>query len=71
MFTTDLVNLYNMNIFKTSLYIYIFHNEKCRLAQSIFIYVKMTKMFKISYCTKIYTEEATRSQSCVINFEKI
>ena len=29
MFTTDLVNLYNRNIFKTSLYIYIFH-EKCR-----------------------------------------
>ena len=31
MFTTDLVNLYNRNIFKTSLYIYIFQNEKCRL----------------------------------------
>ena len=31
MFTTDLVNLYNRNIFKTSLYIYIFQDEKCRL----------------------------------------
>jgi len=31
MFTTDLVNLYNRNIFKTSLYIYIFQYEKCRL----------------------------------------
>ena len=30
MFTTDLVNLYNRNIFKTSLYIYIFQDEKCR-----------------------------------------
>jgi len=28
MFTTDLVNLYNRNIFKTSLYIYIFQDEK-------------------------------------------
>ena len=29
MFTTDLVNL--LNIFKISLYIYIFQDEKCRL----------------------------------------
>ena len=31
MFTTDLVNLYNRNIFKTSLYIYIFQDEKSRI----------------------------------------
>ena len=33
MFTTDLVNLYN--IFKTSLYIYIFQDEKCRLMRNL------------------------------------
>ena len=35
MFTTYLVNLYNRNIFKTSLYIYIFLNEKCRLMRNL------------------------------------
>ena len=35
MFTTDLVNLYNRNIFKTSLYIYIFQDEKCRLMRNL------------------------------------
>jgi len=35
MFTTDLVNLYNRNIFKTSLYIYIFQDEKCRLLRNL------------------------------------
>ena len=35
MFTTDLVNLYNENIFKTSLYIYIFQDEKCRLMRNL------------------------------------
>ena len=35
MFTTDLVNLYNKNIFKTSLYIYIFQDEKCRLMRNL------------------------------------
>jgi len=35
MFTTDQVNLYNRNIFKTSLYIYIFHDEKCRLMRNL------------------------------------
>ena len=35
MFTTDLVNLYNRNIFKTSLYIYIFQDEKCRLMRKL------------------------------------
>ena len=35
MFTTDLGNLYNRNIFKTSLYIYIFQDEKCRLMRNL------------------------------------
>ena len=35
MFTTDLVNLYNRNIFETSLYIYIFQDEKCRLMRNL------------------------------------
>ena len=43
MFTTDLVSLYNRNIFKTSLYIYIFQDEKCRLLRNLsFIYVHDT-----------------------------
>jgi len=35
MFTTDLVNLYNRIIFETSLYIYIFQDEKCRLMRNL------------------------------------
>ena len=35
MFTTHLVNLYNGNIFKTSLYIYMFQDEKCRLMRNL------------------------------------
>ena len=35
MFTTDLFNLYNRNIFKTSLYIYIVQDEKCRLMRNL------------------------------------
>ena len=51
MFTTDLVNLYNRNIFKTSLYIYIFQDEKMSsYAQSIFIYGYKDK--KIRVCDK-------------------
>ena len=38
MFTTDLINPDNRNIFKTYLYIYIFQDEKCRFTQPIFIY---------------------------------
>ena len=41
MFTTDLVNLYKRNIFKTSLYIYIFQDEKCRLMRNLSL--SMTK----------------------------
>ena len=35
MLTTDLVNLCNRNIFKTSLYNYIFQDEKCRLMRNL------------------------------------
>ena len=35
MFTTDQVNLYNRNIFKTSLYIYIFQDEKFRFMRNL------------------------------------
>ena len=35
MFTTDLVNLCNRNILKTSLYIYIFQDKKCRLMRNL------------------------------------
>ena len=35
MFTTDLVNLYIRNIFKTSQYIYIFQDEKSRLMRNL------------------------------------
>ena len=35
MFTTDLVNLYNRIIFKTSLYIYIFQDEKFRFMRNL------------------------------------
>ena len=38
MFTTDLVNLYNRNIFKTSLYIYIFQDENVVLC-AIYLYL--------------------------------
>ena len=42
MFTTDLVNLYNRNIFKTSLYIYIFQDEKCRLMRNLSLSMHIT-----------------------------
>ena len=42
MFTTDLVNLYNRNIFKTSLYIYIFQDEKCRLLRNLSLSISCT-----------------------------
>ena len=42
MFTTDLVNLYNRNIFKTSLYIYIFKDEKCRLMRNLSLSMGLT-----------------------------
>ena len=40
MFTTDLVNLYNRDILKTSFYIYIFQDEKCRLMRNLSLSMK-------------------------------
>ena len=48
MFTTDLVNLYNRNIFKTSLYIYIFQDEKCRLMRNLSLSMRLTDLFNSS-----------------------
>jgi len=39
MFTTDLVNLFNRNIYKTSIYIYIYQDEKCRLMRNLSLYL--------------------------------
>ena len=63
MLTTDLVNLCNRNIFKTSLYNYIFQDEKCRLMRNLSLSMVPTlqKRFflhfynfefylKVSYC---------------------
>ena len=44
MFTIDLVILYNRNIFKTSLYIYIFQDEKCRLMRNLSLSMDKTKI---------------------------
>ena len=43
MFTTDLVNLYNRIMFKTSLYIYIFQDEKCRLMRNLSVSMEKTE----------------------------
>ena len=43
MFTTSLVNLYNRNMFKTSLYIYIFQDEKCRLMLNLSVSMEKTE----------------------------
>ena len=45
MFTTDLVNLYNRNILKTSLYIYILQDEKCRLMHNLSLSMVKSKSF--------------------------
>jgi len=61
MFTADLVNLYNRNIFETSLYIFIFQDEKCRLLRNLslsyqiltpFIEEKIQNVLKFSDVTK-------------------
>ena len=51
MFTNDLVNLYNRNIFKTSLYIYIFQDEKCRLMRNLSL--SMIKQVRVKEKIKI------------------
>ena len=58
MFTTDLVNLYNRNIFKTSLYIYIFHDEKCRLMRNLSLSMFGTylrRLYQIVFKLKVKT----------------
>ena len=49
MFTTDLVNLYNRDIFKTSLYIYIFQDEKCRLMRNLSLSMGSMVLLQIKY----------------------
>jgi len=48
MFTTDLVNLYNWNIFKTSLYIYIGQDEKCRLKRNLSLSMSLTNRINLT-----------------------
>ena len=58
MFTTDLVNLYNRNIFETSLYIYIFQDEKCRLMPNLslsMIFIIEVHVVKTEYFPCNYT----------------
>ena len=62
MFTTDLVNLYNSNIFKTSLYIYIFQDEKCRLMRNLSLSMVLTFILEIIECRRIQT--SIESESC-------
>jgi len=53
MFATDLGNLYNRNIFKTSLYIYIFQDEKCRLMRNLSLSMLLAhklKTYKFENC---------------------
>ena len=60
MFTTYLVNLYNRNIFKTSLYIYIFQDEKCRLMRNLSL-------------SMVYTVNCTRTAciQCTLHCRKL
>ena len=48
--TEDLFNLYNRNIFKTSLYIYIFQDEKCRLMRNLSLSMDMTSWWYLPFC---------------------
>ena len=53
MFTTDLGILYNRNSFKTSLYIYIFQDEKCRLMRNLSLSMLLAnklKTYKFENC---------------------
>ena len=59
MFTTDLVNLYNRNVFKTSLYNYIFQDEKCRLMRNL----SLSMIMAYSYSTNIKYAVRLRSTS--------
>ena len=48
MITTDQVDLYNRNIFKTSLYIYIFQDEKCRLMRKLSLSMDLTEFIVVN-----------------------
>ena len=48
MFTTDLVNLYNRNIFKATLYI---QGEKCRLMRNLYLWTAHTLANAIIFTT--------------------
>ena len=61
MFTTNLVNLYNRNIFKTSLYIYIFQDEKCRLMRNLSLSIIVSDL--------IHTKEYNSILSGLIEIE--
>ena len=65
MFTTDLVNLYNRNIFITSLYIDIFPDEKCRLMSnlSLSMVLSFALLFEIA---KIVIEDKAQINGGVI-----
>ena len=52
MFTTDLGNLYNRKIFKTSLYIYIFQDEKCRLMHNLSLSMFITRNRTFEFVAK-------------------
>ena len=52
MFTTDQVNLYKRNIFKTSLYIYIFQDEKCRRMRNLSLSMVFWCFLSVCLCPK-------------------
>ena len=52
MFKIDLVNQYNINIFKTSLYINIVQDEKCRLMRNL----SLSMVFMLLSLVKIKIE---------------
>ena len=66
MFTTHLVNIYNKNIFKTSVYIYIFQDEKCRL---IYLYLWWgPEKEKDDFYTQFKTHETQHLWSVLCQF---
>ena len=69
MFTTDLVNLYNRNIFKTSLYIYTFQDEKCRLMRNLSLSMSIS-CYSVSFQFRHFLLlRFCRSQTfCAVNF---
>ena len=69
MFTTDLVNLYNRKILKTSLYIYIFQDEKCRLMRNLSLSMYKSCSYSYHRCVQSYSamsEQCLRTQNLVL-----